>query len=414
MKMNDIIKNSVESHTTGYCLPQKLYTSREAFEFDIEHIFKKSWIHAGTVADVKKKGDFRVVEIDNNSIIIVRGQDNEVRAFHNSCRHRGAKICVEEKGNKPKLVCSYHQWVYEPDGELILATGMGKSFNCKGLGLNPVALESIGGLLFINLADEPNMVELQQMKEELEPYAAFYQLDKLKVAHESDLIEEANWKFVVENNRECNHCSSNHPELLRVWPPYGVGFGWPDNAEEKASIEKELNDAYASKEPVWNEMGMPYKLLELDDNRWYRAARMLLTKGAVTQSMDGQLSVKKLLPPFTEPENSSLSMWTHPNAWLHFTCDHVLSTSVMPLAENKTLVRTRWLVREDAVEGVDYDIDNLTHTWNQTNLQDRQLAEITHAGVLSDGYTPGPYSDGSESLLQHFTEWYVDKLKEAL
>lgn len=412
--MSEVVKSALSQYETGYSLPQKFYTSPEAFEFDMQHIFKKHWIHVGTVADVKKKGDYRVIQIDNNSIIIVRGQDDIVRAFYNSCRHRGAKVCVEDKGTAPKLVCPYHQWVYELDGSLIHSSRMGEGFNCDANGLKPIALENIGGLLFLNLSDEPDMAALEQMKSELEPYAAFYQLDKLKAAYEADLIEQANWKLVVENNRECYHCGANHPELLRVWPPYGVGFGWPDNPAEKQAVEDKLNALYDAKVPQWQAMGMPYDLVELDENRWYRAARMLLTSGAYTQTMDGQLAVSKLLPPFTEKENSSLSMWTHPNAWLHFTCDHVLSTSVFPLSENQTLVRTRWLVREDAEEGVDYDLDNLTHTWKQTNDQDRMLAEITHAGCLTDGYIPGPYSEDSESLLQHFTEWYVKQIKQAL
>ena len=86
--------------------------------------------------------------------------------------------------------------------------------------------------------------------------------------------------------------------------------------------------------------------------------------------MDGKIASAKLLGPFNEPNTSSLSVWTQPNSWHHFCCDHVVTFSLMPMSPDRTLVRTSWLVHEDAVEGVDYDIDNLTAVWRATNLQD--------------------------------------------
>lgn len=408
------IAKLLHQYRQGKGLPAAFYTSNEIFKFDVEQIFKKTWIYVGVVSEFKKKGEFRVVQVDNNSIILVRDEQGDIRAFHNSCRHRGAQICVTEKGNVPKLVCPYHQWVYGLNGDLIYAGRMGESFSCKGNGLKPVAIESIAGLLFINLSKDPSYADIEKMKTDLAPYVGFYQLDRLKVAKEIDIIEQANWKLVVENNRECYHCNANHPELLKSWPPFGAGFGWPDDPREAAAIAKKIDEAYAVKRPQWDSMGMTHEPLDLTEDRWYRAMMMILENGALSQTMNGELACKKLLPGFTEPDNSDLSMWTHFNSWHHFMCDHVVTTMAIPISESETLVRTRWLVHEDAQEGVDYDLDNLTHVWVQTNDQDRWLAEINHAGIRSDAYQPGQYSEETEGLVMNFIGWYIKQLQSGI
>lgn len=408
------IAELVNQYRQGDGLPAEFYTSKEFFDFDMQHVFKKTWIYVGTVADVKKRGDFRVVQVDNNSIIIIRDDKGEVRAFYNTCRHRGSQICVTEKGNVPKLVCSYHQWVYALDGNLIYAGRMGETFSCKGNGLKPVAIESVAGLLFINLAEEPSYADIEKMKADLAPYVSFYQLDKLKIVKEIDIVEKANWKLVVENNRECYHCNANHPELLKSWPPFGAGFGWPDNPQEAAAIEKKIDDSYVIKRPEWQAMGMTHEPLDLTDDRWYRAMMMILENGAVSQTMNGQPACNKPLPGFSKPDNGDLSMWTHFNSWHHFMSDHVVTTFVVPISESETLVRTKWLVHEDAQEGVDFDMDNLTHVWIKTNDQDRILAENNHAGIRSDGYQPGQYSEETEGLVMNFIGWYIKQLKTGL
>ena len=120
---------------------------------------------------------------------------------------------------------------------------------------------------------------------------------------------------------------------------------------------------------------------------------------------------KKLLGNFKRPEGSGLSLWTHPNSWNHFLSDHIVTFAVFPLSVDRTLVRTKWLVAADAVEGVDYDLDNLTRVWTQTNAQDQSLAEGAYRGICSGGYMPGPLAD-EEYLVKQFLSWYSDQLTE--
>jgi Rieske 2Fe-2S family protein len=94
--------------------------------------------------------------------------------------------------------------------------------------------------------------------------------------------------------------------------------------------------------------------------------------------------------------------------------DHIVSFSVIPLSAGETLVRTRWLVHQDAREGIDYDVANLTAVWNATNNQDRTLVEYSQSGAASSAYEPGPYSPFTEGLVEKFSAWYVGRLAAAL
>ena len=383
----------------GQTLPRELYVSDAAFEFDAQVMLKSVWLYACTVAHVKNPGDYFVFELANNSIIIVRGRDDEVRAFWNSCRHRGSKICLEQKGSVPRLMCPYHQWTYGLDGKLLAARNMAEDFDKADHGLSPVALENVGGLIFICMSDNPPPIT--QVKVDIADQIAIYDLEHLKVAVQDDYIEDANWKLVMENNRECYHCDVGHPELINVLGTTGFGKDAPEDG------------AYAAKREEWRALGIDHDLVEFPDGWWHRVARLALANGAVTQSIDGKLACQKLIGPFTEPETSSLSVWTQPNSWHHFCCDHVVSFSLTPIAAGKTLLRTSWLVHEDAVEGVDYDPDHLAALWRATNTQDGHFSSINHQGIANDGYAQGPYAV-EEKLVEAFKDFYVEVSKSAL
>ena len=104
-------------------------------------------------------------------------------------------------------------------------------------------------------------------------------------------------------------------------------------------------------------------------------------------------------------------MHPQPNAWFHVLADHAVTFSVLPLSADRTLVRTTWLVHEDAEEGADYDLDTLTHVWRETNEQDSVFCARAQLGVSSPAYEPGPYAP-SEYQVDAFSTWYVERAKE--
>lgn len=393
------VANWLSNDRKGHTLPRGLYVSDEAFAFDTQVMLKSVWLYACTVAHVKNAGDYFVFELAGNSIIILRGRDNEVRAFWNSCRHRGAKICLDQSGRAPRLMCPYHQWTYGLDGKLLAARSMAEDFDKADHGLNPVALENVGGLIFICLSDNPPPID--RVKADIADQIAVYGLEKLKVAVQDDYIEDANWKLVMENNRECYHCDVGHPELISVLGTTGFGKDAP------------ADDYLETKRAEWQALGIDHDVIEFPDGWWHRVARLALANGAVTQSIDGKLACQKLIGPFKAPETSSLSVWTQPNSWHHFCCDHVVTFSLTPIGPDKTLLRTSWLVHEDAVEGVDYNPDHLAALWRATNVQDGHFSMVNHQGIANDGYVQGPYAV-EENLVEDFKDFYVDRAKAAL
>jgi Rieske 2Fe-2S family protein len=117
-----------------------------------------------------------------------------------------------------------------------------------------------------------------------------------------------------------------------------------------------------------------------------------------------------LLGSITEPRLGDVHFWTF-NSWHHFMSDHAVCIHVLPLAPDRTLVRTKWLVASDAVEGVHYDVDTLTAVWRATNQQDGALVARTHAGVADPAFRPGQYSVHAETYLDYFATWYLDRLR---
>src|SRR5262249_48950737 len=133
-KVSSSLESLLQSRRIGYSAPAGLYTRRDVFEADLGVMFHKHWILVGLECDVPEAGDVLAVDIGRSSIAIVRGDDHEVRAFFNVCRHRGAKLLPEGPGVVGKLVCPYHQWTYELTGDLIHAPHMGQNFDasCHG------------------------------------------------------------------------------------------------------------------------------------------------------------------------------------------------------------------------------------------------------------------------------------------
>lgn len=405
------LRELVARREPGYSLEAPFYTSPAVFDADMEHIFGKHWIYVGVSIDVPEPGDYMTVQIGQQPILIVRDDDNEIRAFHNVCRHRGSRLCAEEKGTVGNLVCPYHQWTYDLTGKLIFADHMQEGFDLSHHSLKPVHLRNMAGLLFICLADNPP-ADFDVMAETMTPYIAPHKIDDCKVAVQVDIIEQGNWKLTLENNRECYHCTGNHPELTVSLFAYSYGFA---PKAETAEGLRQYDEMVADRHQHWESCGLPSTEVErLSDVTGFRTMRMPLDRAGQSQTLDTKAACKKLLADFKDASIGGLSFWTQPNSWHHFMADHIVTFSVIPLTADTTLVRTKWLVHKDAVEGVDYDVKNLTAVWNATNDQDRRLVEESHHGAKSSAYQPGPYSPYTETLVEKFTEWYINRLGAGL
>lgn len=409
------LKALIKRRRPFYSLEAPFYSDPEIFRTDLDLIFGRHWIYVGVEPDVAEPGDAMVIDIGNTSVLIARDDDMNVRAFHNVCRHRGARLVPEYKATVGNIVCRYHQWTYGLDGKLIFAENMGSDLDTSCLGLKPVHIRSLAGLLFICLDENPPQ-DFDAMAKIMEPYIAPHEVRNTKIAHQVDLIEKGNWKLTLENNRECYHCAGNHPELTIPLFAYGFGFN-PDTADD-LSLEqaKRYDDLVNTMNSRWESCGLPSSEIEhLDDMvTGFRTQRLPIDQAGESQTMDTKIACRKLLGHFNDPQLGGLSFWTQPNSWHHFMSDHIVTFSVIPLTPDTTLVRTKWLVHKDAVEGEDYDIENLTSVWNATNQQDADLVEIAHIGAKSPAYEPGPYSPYTEGLVEKFCTWYLGRLSADL
>ncbi len=395
----------------GHSLEAAFYTSPAVFKADLDIIFGRHWIYVGVEPDVPEPGDCAVFDIGPRSVVVVRDDEGQVRAFHNVCRHRGTRLVHDPKSTVGTLVCRYHQWTYGLDGKLLFADHMGVSFARECHGLKPVHIRSVAGLLFICFADEPP-ADFDDLARVMEPYIARHDIRGCKVAKELDVIEPGNWKLTMENNRECYHCRGSHPELVVPLFEYGFGFA-PDTIDPRRREQVERYECLvADLHARWEADGLPSREVDHLDDRTtgFRAQRLPIDRFGESETIDTRVASKKLLGNLTDPKLGGLSFWTQPNSWHHLMSDHVVTFSAIPLDPGRTLVKTKWLVHKDAVPGVDYDLDNLTKVWVATNAQDSQLVGFAQSGVSNPAYEPGPYSRHTEGLVDKFCNWYLGRL----
>ena len=401
------------SRVPGHALPGPCYTSQQVFDLDIAAVWASTWLFATTEAELREPGDFVTLDIGPYSVVVLRDDDDEVRAVHNVCRHRGSRLITDRAGSVGNIVCGYHQWTYATDGSLLHAGDQAPGFDKSCFGLRSVHVRVVAGLVYVNLASEAPE-DIVDMAAAVIPYAQPYQLHRTKVAAQVDLVESANWKLVMENNRECYHCEAGHPELMQTFfPTYGYE---PDQVPARLrSAHERYLQAELTLQSVCAQRDLPSAAIEELDTRvtGFRIQREPLDGGGESYTVDGRAASRRLLGDLDTPGLGRVSLHTQPNGWLHLLADHAVVFATYPIAADRTLLRTTWLVHEEAEEGRDYDTANLTHVWRQTNEQDATLCARAHQGVSSPAYRPGPYAP-SEYQVDALVNWYVDRVRERL
>jgi Rieske 2Fe-2S family protein len=386
----------IRSRREGFSLEQPFYIDPDFYRLDLELIWYRDWLFVGHDCEVARPGSFLTVQVGDYPVVVVRGRDGLIRAFHNSCRHRGSRVCTADRGTSARLVCPYHQWTYDLDGSLVFARQMAEDFRKEDFGLKPVACESVAGYVFICLSPQP--ADIAPFRAMMEPYFAPHRLAEAKVAHEATIVEKGNWKLVWENNRECYHCAGNHPELCKTFPEAPTITG-----VNGAESDPEMLAHWARCEAA----GLPSRF-RIDEAGQYRATRAPLLRDAVSYTMTGRPAVRRRLSDAASADRiGTLMLYHYPTTWNHVLGDHAVTFRVLPLSATETAVTTKWLVHKDAVEGVDYDLGELIHVWTETNDEDRRIVEENAFGIRSPAYQPGPYSQIHEGGVVQFVEWYA-------
>jgi glycine betaine monooxygenase A len=403
------IARFVASRQDGYSLPGDFYSNDLIYQAELERIWCSGWLFVGHTCEVPQAGDYFTFSIGDDSLIVIRDDDGEIHALWNVCRHRGTQICDEPSGRAGRLVCPYHQWTYARDGSLMSCRGMQEDIDKSQLSLLRAPLRQLDGFIFVSLSDNPP--DFDDAYHSISPHARPQGLERAKVAKVVDYDVAANWKIVWENNRECYHCNVNHPQYIKA------NFDHYNADDINDRIQARISSAVARSEEKWASAGLAVShrrsgMTHFPDagrNVWYSANRTPLVEGYVSETMNGT-QVAPLMGDYTDADVGTLRVRTLPNMWHHASCDHAVTTRLLPAGLQRTAVRVTWLVQQDAVEGRDYRLEDITPFWQLTSEQDWELCEKAQKGVNSSHYLPGPLSTYKEYNVDAFVRWCLHQL----
>ncbi len=393
------VSDLLSRRKSGFSLEQEFYLSDEIFSRDMERVYFRHWLFAGHIDQVRNPGDYFLYRIAGESLIISRGDDGQVRGFYNVCRHRGSRICLADHGSAKKFVCPYHAWTYNCDGKLVAARHLSPEIDKSIYGLTEFYVRVVQGFIFICLADDPPPFD--NVAADIDRFYQPHGLPDAKIAFQFSHVMKANWKIVAENFWECYHCGPAHPELATVMS-YVRAFDSKTAASERA----EYIERWKKKT---SQLGRLTEGIAHSDGVHHNLHRIPIREGFLTQSRDGQ-PVAPLLGDYTEYDGAVTSIEFFPLIWLVCANDYAMLTRFTPLSVLETEAQATWLVRGDAIEGHDYDIENVTWLWRRTFEEDIEITENNQKGVCSRAYQPGPYSQ-MERPIETFVQWYLNQIE---
>ncbi len=215
-----------------FSLPGWIYTDREFFDLEMERIIRPSWQIVCHVNEIANPGDYQTIDYLGESVVVIRGEDRQVRAFTNVCRHRAMRLVEGPSGCARKLVCPYHAWTFESDGRLsgVPMKSEYPALRLEDNGLAPVAHEVWHGFVFVNLAPA-GFPSVAQMMAPFEDEVAQYRFEDMqRMAPVRTRPRGVNWKNVGDNYSDNLHIPVSHDGLTRLFGrTYRIEpFGWAD------------------------------------------------------------------------------------------------------------------------------------------------------------------------------------------
>jgi len=363
----DVRKPLLEAKT----LPPDCYTSESFFKREVETIFLKVWNFIGREDRVPNPGDYDAFEFVGIPVVLVRGRDKKVRAFANSCRHRGAKV-MEGEGNCTVMSCPYHAWTYAiDDGRLIGAMEMEETagFNKKDFGLTELRLELWGGFLFLNF--DHDAAPLSDWLGDLPDVLASYNLDTMVTTQRVEYDLECNWKFYVENAMESYHVPTVHQQTLQKQsrdhnPPI------PTNGEYFGLLTRHTG----SRALLPGAKGFPY---------------IPTLEGAAAEG--------------------TYYILINPSTMFGLTFDCMWWLELHPISAEKTKLIVGSCFPKETTEREDFDelVGNYYERWEKSIVEDNVISDIQQVGIRSPFVKPGRFSY-MEPLVHTIDNWVLDRV----
>jgi Rieske 2Fe-2S family protein len=351
-------------------LPGRDYHATEVFDLERERIFARNWFYAGRAEGLDEPGDFVAVDVAGESVIVVRTKDDELRGFYNVCRHRGSRLCDDASGTmKGAIKCPYHAWAYSFDGRLIGTPNVAKDeVDRDSLSLWPVSVDTWQGFLFVHLDPDPMPLE-ESLREHPDSPLSFarFNLDGLRIGHQTVNEVQANWKILIDNYNECLHCPTVHPELVAVIPGFRGGA------------------VYDADRPDGG---------------------MAIVGGGNSFTSTGRSDLP-LLPSMSAADETSLYGCTvYPNMFIDVTGTGAISTVLLPRAPGHTTVITEYLFEPEVIAADGFDPTEIVDFVELVAGQDYVVCERVQRGTGSRAFTHGVLAE-KDSLLNGFYSRYL-------
>jgi Rieske 2Fe-2S family protein len=362
-------------------LPQRYFVSPEVFAKEQEGIFSKHWVLVGHQNEIAHPGDYFVAEVAGESVIVIRPSPREggstregsaIRGFHNVCRHRGTRLCEENRGHLRAIQCPYHAWTYALDGRLIGAPHMDDvpGFDKADYPLQPVKLELWEGFIFVCLSKPAS--PLRDWFAPLSGKFSHWNLPQLRSGGRIEYDVKANWKLIFENYSECYHCPGVHPALSKL-TPYD-------------SAENDLGDG-------------PF------------LGGFMSIKGGHSLTMSGDACALPVGDIKAGDHHRVFYYSIFPNMLLSMHPDYVMVHQLWPRQSDRTLIFCDWFFNPVAFNQPGFNPDDAVQFWDMTNKQDWHVCELSQQGISSRAYKPGPYSS-RETIPAAWDREYLQRMAE--
>ena len=360
-------------------LPGRWYYDPAHYERELAAIWYRQWLFVCRSEAISGPLAFRVFNIGTQGVVLVRDDAGTLRAFFNTCRHRGSTLCTQAQGRLGvKLItCPYHNWSYALDGRLARTPNWtpGPDFDPSAHGLFPVAVREWRGFIFVNLhAGAPALEQaLDPSPDDLKNWP----LEALVTVHTRERKLHCNWKIFWENFLECYHCPNIHKELCELVPIY------------KRSLMDE-HDA-----PDWQEHAN-------EDDPAYRGG---IRRDAQTWSGDGLVHGPRF-EGLSEDElrrgHTFLNIW--PTMFIVAHADYVRLVAILPDGPEHTLVRTQYLVQPSAAVQMQPHLDNIVSFVARVMDEDAAVCELNQQGLRALPFEQGVLVP-QEYEVRRFHDW---------
>jgi Rieske 2Fe-2S family protein len=350
-------------------LPASWYRDPAHYERELDVFWYAGWICVARDEELAAEGDWRMAHLGTQSLVLLRDEVGGLRAFHNTCRHRGSVLCTEEHGRfvRRRIVCPYHAWTYDLGGRLVATPRRMETpdFKLEDFSLFEVAVARWGGFVFVHLGKDPEPLAAL-IGDRAERYRR-YGLADLRIGKRMVLDVAANWKLLAENFSECFHCPPVHPEFCRIVTAYQEAGAWGLRGGVEAKPE--------------------YK------------------EGARTLTLDGTAR----LPAFgglNDEERARLytADMVLPNLFLNLHPDYVNSQLMFPTGPQSVRMVYDWLFEPRHLPLAEADLQHYVALWDITNRQDARNCEWQQQGLQSREYRHGVYVP-QEFDAHRFAEW---------